>query len=81
MEKTLITHGQAWKALDNLAAANNMSASGLAVRCGLNATTFNKSKRVFSDGKPRWPSLCTIAKVLNTLHMSISDFGSFFPAR
>ena len=81
MEEILITHGQTWKALDNLAAANNMSASGLAVRCGLNATTFNKSKRVFSDGKPRWPSLCTIAKVLNTLHMSVSDFGSFFPAR
>ena len=77
----MITNEMAWAALDSLAAAHNMTVSGMAVRSGLNATTFNKSKRVFSSGQVRWPSMCTIAKVLNQFHMSMREFGAYFPDR
>ena len=75
----MITNFQTWAAFDQLAQSNNISVSGLAKRSGLNSTTFNKSKRVFPSGKERWPSMCTVAKVLNALHMSLGDFAKFFP--
>lgn len=74
----MITNGQTWAFFDRLAMVNNISVSGLALRSGLNATTFNKSKRVFSSGKERWPSMCTVAKVLNAMNMSINDFAKLF---
>ena len=74
----MITNIQTWKAFDKLAMKNNISVSGLARLSGLDATTFNKSKRVFPSGKERWPSMCTVAKVLNSLHMSLADFAQFF---
>ena len=48
-------------ALDTLAAENGLSASGLARRAGLDATTFNPSKRRMPDGRARWPSTESIA--------------------
>ena len=51
-----------------------MSASGLARRAGLDATTFNKSKRVSAAGRLRWPSTESIAKVLEATNTSIDDF-------
>ena len=75
----MITNLQTWQAFDKLAIKNGVSVSCLARRSGLDATTFNKSKRVFPSGKERWPSMCTVAKVLNTLHMTLGDFAEFFP--
>lgn len=75
----MITNLQTWRAFDRLAVENNLSVSGLARLSGLDATTFNKSKRVFPSGKERWPSMCTVAKVLNSLHMSLADFAELFP--
>lgn len=75
----MITNLQTWRAFDRLALENNLSVSGLARLSGLDATTFNKSKRVFPSGKERWPSMCTVAKVLNSLHMSLADFAELFP--
>jgi len=75
----MITHLQTWAAFDKLALVNNISVSGLAQRSGLNSTTFNKSKRVFPSGKERWPSMCTVAKVLNAMHMTLGDFAQYFP--
>jgi transposase-like protein len=74
----MITNSQAWHAFDKLALINNVSVSGLARLSGLDATTFNKSKRTFSSGKERWPSMCTVAKVLNALHMTMIDFAKLF---
>ena len=48
---------QVWDAVDKLARLHGLSPSGLAKKAGLDATTFNKSKRVRPDGKKRWPSL------------------------
>ena len=74
----MITNSQTWHAFDKLAMENNVTVSGLARRSGLDATTFNKSKRVFSSGKARWPSMCTVAKVLNALNMTMDDFAHLF---
>ena len=60
----MLTHAQVWSAIDRLAARAGLSASGLARRAGLDPTTFNKSKRITPEGRPRWPSTESIAKAL-----------------
>jgi len=60
----MLTHAQVWSAIDRLAARAGLSASGLARRAGLDPTTFNKSKRITSQGRARWPSTESIAKAL-----------------
>ena len=51
-----------------------MSPSGLAKLAGLDPTTFNKSKRGTANGKLRWPSTESIAKVLVATGASLEDF-------
>ncbi|TCT06831.1 S24 family peptidase [Aquabacter spiritensis] len=70
----MLTHGQVWGALDRLAAQYGLSASGLAKRAGLDATSFNRSKRITPDGRPRWPSTESVAKVLAATGASVEDF-------
>jgi phage repressor protein C with HTH and peptisase S24 domain len=60
----MLTHAQVWSAIDRLAARAGLSASGLAKRAGLDPTTFNKSKRMTTEGRARWPSTESIAKAL-----------------
>ena len=67
-------HDDIWRALDTLAAENGLSASGLARRSGLDATTFNPSKRRMPDGRARWPSTESIAKVLDATGASLEAF-------
>ncbi len=67
----MLTHGQVWAALDRLAERAGLSPSGLARRAGLDPTTFNKSKRVTSDGRERWPSTESLAKALAASGSSI----------
>jgi phage repressor protein C with HTH and peptisase S24 domain len=71
----MLTHDQIWAALDRLAARAGLSSSGLAKRAGLDPTTFNKSKRVTSDGRERWPSTESIAKALAAAESSIDIFA------
>lgn len=71
----MLTHDQIWAALDRLAARAGLSSSGLAKRAGLDPTTFNKSKRVTSDGRARWPSTESIAKALAAADASIEIFA------
>ena len=72
--RRMLTHDQIWAALDRLAARAGLSPSGLAKRAGLDPTTFNKSKRVTSDGRERWPSTESIAKALAAADSSIDIF-------
>ncbi|MEP9379520.1 helix-turn-helix transcriptional regulator [Aquabacter sp. CN5-332] len=72
----MLTHGQVWGAIDRLATQHGLSASGLAKRAGLDSTAFNRSKRITPDGRPRWPSTESIAKVLAATGASIEDFTS-----
>ncbi len=71
---TRLSHEQVWTALDALAARYGLSASGLAKKAGLDATSFNKSKRVAADGHLRWPSTESIAKVLDATGASVDEF-------
>jgi phage repressor protein C with HTH and peptisase S24 domain len=71
----MLTHDQIWVALDRLAERAGLSPSGLAKRAGLDPTTFNKSKRVTSDGRERWPSTESIAKALAAAESSIEVFA------
>lgn len=67
-------HEDVWRALDTLAAEHGFSASGLAKRSGLDPTTFNPSKRTMPDGRPRWPSTESLAKVLDATGASLEAF-------
>ena len=71
----MFDHDDVWAAIDYLAEASNLSPSALARRAGLDATSFNKSKRTSPAGKPRWPSTESLAKVLDTLDVSFEEFG------
>lgn len=76
-----MTHEELWQAIVNLAESKKMSCSGLAKFAGLDATTFNKSKRFSKYGQPRWPSTYSLAKVLNATGITITDFVAFMPSK
>ncbi|WAC27660.1 helix-turn-helix transcriptional regulator [Ancylobacter sp. SL191] len=70
----MLTHPQIWRAIDRLAERHGLSPSALAKRAGLDATTFNRSKRTTADGHLRWPSTESIAKILAATATSLDDF-------
>lgn len=69
-----LTHDRIWSAIDALAHRYGLSVSGLAKRSGLDPTAFNKSKRATGDGRPRWPTTESIAKVLEATGATLEDF-------
>ncbi len=69
-----MNHEDIWRAMDALAAKYGLSASGLAKRAGLDPTTFNPSKRCMPDGRKRWPSTESLAKVLAATGASLETF-------
>lgn len=69
-------HAPLWAAIDALAARHGLSASGLARAAGLDATTFNKSKRIGADGRPRWPSTESVARALEATGSTFEDFAA-----
>ena len=73
----MLSHEQIWGAIDRLAKRHALTPSGLARRAGLDATSFNKSKRLSQDGRLRWPSTESIAKVLDATGASLEQFLSF----
>ncbi|WP_181708365.1 helix-turn-helix transcriptional regulator [Chthonobacter rhizosphaerae] len=72
----MLTHDQIWGMIDWLAARHGLSPSGLAKRAGLDPTTFNRSKRTGGDGRLRWPSTESLAKVLEATNTPLSEFGA-----
>lgn len=69
-----LTHSQFWIALDALAARRGLSPSGLAKASGLDATSFNPSKRE-AAGRPRWPSTESLMRVLQAAGLSLGEFA------
>src|SRR6266545_1259438 len=72
----MLSHSQIWTALDRLAARAGLSPSGLAKKSGLDPTTFNKSKRITPEGRPRWPSTESVAKALAATGTKVDTFVS-----
>ena len=70
----MLTHNQIWTAIDRLAARAKLTPSGLAKKAGLDPTTFNKSKRVTPEGRPRWPSTEFVAKALQATTTKFDTF-------
>jgi phage repressor protein C with HTH and peptisase S24 domain len=70
----MLTHSKVWTAIDALARRYGLSPSGLARRAGLDATAFNRSKRVTPEGRPRWPTTESVAKVLAATGASLDEF-------
>jgi len=73
-----LSHAKLWKALDALAHREGTSPSGLARRAGLDATSFNPSKR-FGPGdppRPRWPSTESLTRVLEATGLSLGAFAA-----
>ncbi|RYG13516.1 MAG: helix-turn-helix transcriptional regulator [Caulobacteraceae bacterium] len=72
-----LSHAQIWTAIDRLARREGLTASALARRSGLDATSFNPSKR-FGPGKPprpRWPSTESLTRILASTGLSLGDFA------
>lgn len=72
----MLSHERVWAAIDALAERYALSASGLAKRAGLDSTAFNRSKRLSSDGRPRWPSTESLAKIMDATGASLDEFLS-----
>jgi CheY-like chemotaxis protein len=70
----MFTSEQIWKAVDELARAHGLSASRLSIMAGLDPTALNKSKRIGSEGRPRWMSTETVAKILTVTNTSLGEF-------
>ena len=68
-------HKILWGAIEKLAQAHGLTCSGLARLSGLGASTFNKSKQFSPDGTPRWPSCCTIAKIIRATNTTLVEFA------
>jgi phage repressor protein C with HTH and peptisase S24 domain len=77
----MFTHKQIWGALDALAEKHGLSASGLAKKAGLDPTSFNPSKRLGPEGRERWPTTESIAKVLNAVGGNLDDFTAMVLGR
>lgn len=80
-QRQMLTHSDIWSAVDRLAAKAGLSASGLAKAAGLDPTTFNKSKRITPEGRPRWPSTESIAKSLQATGVTMDTFVSLITDR
>ena len=70
----MFSHDRIWAAIDALAERHSLSVSGLAKRAGLDPTTFNKSKRYAVDGRARWPSTESLAKIMEATGASLDEF-------
>ncbi|MCO5156286.1 MAG: helix-turn-helix transcriptional regulator [Aquamicrobium sp.] len=77
----MLSHEKVWAAIDALAARHSLSASGLARRAGLDSTAFNKSKRLSADGRPRWPSTESLAKIMEATGASLAELLALVEGR
>ncbi len=77
----MFSHKQVWNAIDVIAERYGYSASGLAKKAGLDPTSFNPSKRNGPDGRPRWPTMESIARVLQASGAPVEEFMELLMGR
>lgn len=73
----MFSHDEIWIAIDKLAQKAGYSTSGLAKKAGLDATAFNRSKRMSPEGKPRWPSTESLSKILAVTNITMNEFIAY----
>ena len=76
----MLSHAKVWAAIDLLAERYGLSTSGLARKAGLDATSFNRSKRQGPDGRDRWPSTESVSKILAATGASLDEFSRLLGA-
>lgn len=74
------THAAVWAAIDAIASARGMSLSALSAAAGCPKATLNRSHRFTEHGKPSWPTMRTIARVLDAAGMDYRQFGDLVEA-
>ena len=77
----MFSHSQIWSAIDAIAERYGYSASGLARKSGLDPTSFNPSKRTGPDGRPRWPTTESVARVLQASGATVEEFAGLLSGR
>ncbi len=75
----ILNHNTIWSAIDNLARAKHITPSRMAILSNMDSTSFNKSKRTDSYGRPHWPSVETLAKVFDAMEITWAEFAEYFP--
>jgi phage repressor protein C with HTH and peptisase S24 domain len=70
----MLSHSAIWDCIDALARRHGLTPSGLAKIAGLDATAFNQSKRISKDGRGRWPSTESLAKILEVTEETAASF-------
>ncbi len=70
----MFSHKQVWNAIDVIAERYGFSPSGLAKKAGLDPTSFNPSKRIGPNGRPRWPTMESISSVLQASGASVDEY-------
>ena len=77
----MLSHKQVWNAIDVVAERYGFSASGLAKKSGLDPTSFNPSKRNGPDGRPRWPTMESVSRLLQASGASMEEFSELLTGR
>jgi phage repressor protein C with HTH and peptisase S24 domain len=70
----MLSHQAIWEGIDTLARRHGLSPSALAKLAGLDPTAFNPSKRTSKNGRERWPSMESIAKILEATGETLEGF-------
>jgi phage repressor protein C with HTH and peptisase S24 domain len=69
-----------WRGIDILANEVGITPSRLAKMSGLDQAVFSIARRERGDGSLRWPSMHSLAKVLETTDLTIGDFVNYMYA-
>ena len=77
----MLSHKQVWNAIDVVAERYGFSASGLAKKSGLDPTSFNPSKRNGPDGRPRWPTMESVSRLLQASGATMEEFSELLTGR
>jgi len=75
-----MTHSELWAAICNLADSFNISCSRLARISGLDPTLFNPSKQTLANGRQRWLSMYSIARVMDATGITLAEFATYLPS-
>ncbi len=77
----MLSHKQVWNAIDTIAERYGYSASGLAKKSGLDPTSFNPSKRNGPDGRPRWPTMESVSRLLQASGATVDEFAELLTGK